>query len=91
MIDLCQRASVPESEWRDRDSEGAQRQVGECLMLLRAGCKFEVDPKVEYGSYSLEIWSKGFQYFEIHEMRSDFFYVPTAERLAGAAGKDWYR
>lgn len=37
LIALCERAVVPVEQWSDRDSADAQKQVGEALVLLRAG------------------------------------------------------
>lgn len=78
LIAICEAAIVPESEWNDRDSYGAQFQVGECWALLRAGCEFEIlyrpaDVRSADGCFTDEdtIWintyGKGFQYFESHE------------------------
>jgi len=44
LIALCEAALVPESEWRNRDSAGAQRQIGEAWALLRAGCPYRILP-----------------------------------------------
>jgi len=103
LIGLLAQSFVPEEKWRNRDSAGAQRQVGECLALLKAGCDFEVltagnlitDDKTIW----VEIWFKGFQYFEgcyededseRNKKQSDTFYLPTAEHLEKAEGSDWY-
>lgn len=91
LIGICERACVPESEWRNRDSEQAQRQVGECLMLLKAGCAFTIDPDTDDETIWVEITSKGFNWFEISEMRVDTRYLPTEKRLTERAGLDWYR
>ena len=81
---------MPESEWNDRDSAGAQRQLGEGRALLLSGCEYTVEPGNEHDSWWLEITYKGFNYFEVGEMSIDHLYIPTAERLAEANGKDWY-
>jgi len=105
LISICERASVPEDEWRDRDSEGAQRQVGECLMLLRAGCEFKVHTRRDDPASSTRtIWvtarSRGFGWYERDDEApaSDpfryharqLYYLPTEKRLRDAAGGDWY-
>jgi hypothetical protein len=70
LIDICERARVLEIHWSDRDSESAQRQVGECWSLLRADCEFEVlyEPGESCSTDDQTIWvrtySKGFNYFE---------------------------
>lgn len=99
LISICEAASVPEEEWLDRDSYSAQRQVGECLMLLRAGCEFEVDSeRTNAKTIWVTTWAKGFNYFE--EAREDdpprmfkseeTYYLPTRARLSQAGVRDWY-
>lgn len=96
-IVLCQGASVAQSEWRNRDTAGAQRQVGEALMLLRAGCDFRVLQKGDNQHLEsdgkmwwLEISYKGFEYFEGGLLTTDYFYIPTAEWMDKHPDKDWY-
>lgn len=97
LIALCSLASVPEKKWRNRDSQGAQRQLGECMMLLKAGCAFRVcrapgdEPcKSDERTIWVEVTSKGFDYFEVSERSVDTFYIPTPKRLEERAGDDWY-
>lgn len=91
LISLCERGSVAESNWHDRDSAGAQTQLGKALFLLRAGCEFTFDnPPVSHECWWLTFSVKGFNYFEIGEMDWDHAYIPTAEKLDKAAGNDWY-
>lgn len=95
LIAIAEAAIVPESQWHDRDSQGAQKQVGECWALLRAGCEFRlstIEPCVtDERTIWLEIDSVGFSYFEEGERSEDTFYLPTRASLAAANGKDWYR
>jgi hypothetical protein len=96
LIAICERAFVPEDKWHDRDSEKAQRQLGECYALLRAGCEVSIDEeqmaKGDFGGKTLwvSVRSKGFNFFEIGEMREETYYLPTEARLDEAAGGDWY-
>lgn len=93
LIGLCEAGVVPEAAWSNRDSAGAQRQLGECLALLRAGCTWEVNKKLySYGSRThwIDVAYKGFTWFEVGFMSTDTFYIPTSERLAEVSGKDWY-
>ena len=105
LIDLCQQATVPQEVWQDRDSAAAQRQVGECLMLLKAGCRFEVltaqnakpsarasDLITDHRTIWVEVHFDGFQSKENgeHEWDHDTFYLPTLGRLKMAGGSDWY-
>lgn len=94
LIDLCRRGSVPQTEWRNRDSAKAQMQLGEALMLLRAGCDFEVlsegDLKSDKDTWWVRIKYEGFAYFEDGDYSTDLAYIPTEARLTKTAGGDWY-
>lgn len=94
LISICEDAIRPEAVWHNRDSEAAHRQLGECWALLKAGCEFEVDLTFHRAGNDQTIWvcttSKGFQWFEIHEMRDGHFYLPTRKRLAERGDEDWY-
>lgn len=98
LIDLCERGVVSHDRWSNRDSAQAQRQLGECLALLRAGCEFQViqvgNLKSDAKTWWVCIEFRGFQSFEygLDEVGFDdeTFYVPTAERLERADGGDWY-
>ena len=99
LLALCERGFVPEDQWHDRDSASAQRQLGEAYALLRAGCQFERAEMRRGGddgeTHWVRIHSRGFAYFEgdydgLGPLDDDLFYIPTAERLDRAAGRDWY-
>lgn len=92
LIDLCERGVVPEERWRNRDSSGAQIQLGTALALLRAGCKFglSTDLKSDADTWWVEITYKGFAHFDWGGgTETDLFYIPTAKRLERRDG-DWY-
>lgn len=94
LIGLCEQAAVREGKWRTGDTERAQRQVGECLILLRAGCKFTVGASGDTMNGKI-VWvnirSKGFRHFEWGGgYESHLFYLPTQRRLDTMAGEDWY-
>ena len=95
LIALCEQASVPESKWWNRDSSDAQKQVGECWSLLRAGCEFAVLRQGSLASdkrvWWIEITYRGFGFFDWGApLERDTFYLPTADRLASRDGGDWY-
>ncbi len=97
LIQLCEDGIVPEEHWHDRDSEGAQRQLGEAWALLKAGCEFEVlSDRSDEDTWWVTIRSKGFQYFELGEdagKLEDTRYIPTRARLDKATEvvrRDWY-
>ncbi len=43
LLEICEKAFVPQEEWHDRDSAEAQLGVGKCLALLKAGCDFDIE------------------------------------------------
>lgn len=94
LIALCEQALVPEGNWRDRDSESAQRQIGECWALLRAGCPWRFETGKGTTTNAKTIWivveSKGFMYFEDGAPTRSLFYIPTPAQLREASGRDWY-
>lgn len=95
LIDICKTAIVPHAKWHDRDSSSAQRKVGECFVLLSAGCPFSIrtegDPKSDAHTIWLDICFTGFEKFEDGEgMQEELFYLPTRKRLEEAKGGDWY-
>lgn len=91
LIGLCEKAIRPEKVWSDRDSEMAQRQIGEAWVLLKAGCRFSID---ESDTSESTIWihvvSEGFDYFESEEYSNRFYYIPSEARLEQVGEKDWY-
>lgn len=97
LIAICEQAIRPQTCWRDRDSQGAQRQVGEAWALLRAGCEFEIDHTM--GTFNgstvwVAITSHGFNWFEEGAdeefLSRDTFYLPSRARLAASEDRDWY-
>ena len=100
LIELCSRAIVAYKRWHDRDSAGAQINIGKAWALLRAGCPFAVIQDAD-GSASacisdertiwLEITYPGFIAFDCNGgLESDTFYIPTGNRLQESDGCDWY-
>lgn len=94
LIAICEQAIVDQTHWTDRDSAHSMIGVGTAWALLSAGCEFRVltkgNLKTDQNTIWIEITYQGFQYFEMHELSFDHFYLPTPKRLAERAGKDWY-
>jgi hypothetical protein len=105
LIALCERARVPQAKWRNRDSAGAQRQIGEAWALLSASCDFEVlhekgGLNSDANTWWIVISYEGFNFHESFSdldgddradyLETDNAYIPTAARLDKAAGGDWY-
>jgi hypothetical protein len=97
LIARCEAAVVPVERWSNRDSAGAQRQIGEALVLLRAGAEWReaIDPKSDERTLWIEITYPGFEAFECGRddrtyWADDLFYIPTAARVAASEGSDWY-
>lgn len=96
LIELCTDGVVPQGQWSNRDTAGAQRQLGEARALLAAGCEFHVIHRGSLTSDEKTIWVEitwnGFSYFEYggNATDDDTFYIPTRARLDAVAGGDWY-
>lgn len=100
LIDLCERAVIPEVKWSNRDSASSQMQIGKALQLLKCGCQYEV--LFEEGKNALctndetvwiEVKYDGFKTFEYGDgagKERETFYIPTDKRLKETDGKDWY-
>lgn len=103
LIDICERAIVPLSEWSNRDTSHSQRSVGECWALLKAGCDFHVrtpenmkgtpdDPCVtDDRTIWLAITFPSFATFDQGAGPAcEIYYLPTPKRLQENSGTDWY-
>ncbi|WP_235738962.1 hypothetical protein [Nocardioides alcanivorans] len=89
LIDLCERGVVPHDRWSNRDTSAAQRQLGECLALLRAGCDFTITD-TSHKCWWVTIRFDGFGRFDWGGAQDDErFYVPMAESIREDGG-DWY-
>jgi hypothetical protein len=93
LLALCERGFVPQEHWYNRDTSAAQRQLGECYALLKAGCEFTVH--TERDTHWVTVTYRGFDFFEgtydgMGSLDDERFYVPTAERLDRSPGRDWY-
>ena len=99
LIDICERAVVPVKQWGNRDSASAHLQLGQCTVLLKAGCDFKAYRgngrihKDNMDTIEVHVFFPGFEAFEygregIEEHES--FYLPSPERLEKRAGMDWY-
>jgi len=93
LIDLCHRGVVPVSNWRDRDTPGAQSQLAVAGAYLASGCEWNLaaSPKSDKRTIWIEITHPTFGTFDWGEANDDeLFYIPTEERLTEANGKDWH-
>ncbi len=101
LIEICEKAFVPEEKWHDRDSSEAQKQLGECYIFLKDGCEFELrEEDSSENTIILDIYTKGFCWFESFTLSNErtredkekhnYFYLPTLKRLKEVNGKDWY-
>jgi hypothetical protein len=84
LIAICEKAIVPHSKWADRDTFTAIKGVGECLVLLRAGCKFEILYEAEANGFCtndkiiwVTFWVKNFMWFEVSDGDADPEGIPT--------------
>jgi hypothetical protein len=95
LLAICERAFVPQDKWLDRDSSDAQRQLGECYALLKAGCDFAISRGGSLVTDDRTIWVsvvwEGFAHFDWggpHDRET--YYLPTDARLDAVNGGDWY-
>lgn len=96
LLKICKKAVVPNHKWRDRDSSESQLGVGQCWVLLKAGCEFEIKPDTDDRTIWIQFYVRDFMWFECsdsdnrgnpHECQ---FYLPTKKRLKKMKGRDWY-
>ena len=95
LISICQDGIVPEERWCNRDSAAAQRQLGEALALLTAGCGYRVLRGDSLNTNERTIWIEiefaGFGHFDWGgHYDSETYYLPTRERLNANHESDWY-
>jgi hypothetical protein len=100
LIALCERAIVAEENWGNEDTANAQKKIGACWALLKAGCDFRVISSNDGQSVAtdertiwLDVFYSGFTTFEDGpdaEKEKEGFYIPTSESLKEANGEDWY-
>ncbi len=94
LIAICERGIVPQEQWLNRDSAGAQRQLGEAWSLLKAGCLFRVLTSGSLITNEDTIWVEftinGFNFFESGQAETETAYLPTPARLARSQDEDWY-
>jgi len=93
LISICQRGIVPVSQWLNRDTPDAQRQLAYAGALLQAGCgwRFARDMRGDVRTVWIRITHPTFSTFEESDPGEDeLFYLPSEKRLAESAGSDWY-
>lgn len=74
LIDICERAFVPQEKWSNRDTARSQIGIGSCYALLKAGCYYEIltEENTSKGSVCvtdaqtiwIQFWVHDFQWFE---------------------------
>lgn len=96
LIEICEKAIVHHSKWRNRDTFSSQCGLGKAWALLKAGCDFKVmndkknPPVTDDCTIWIEIYATGFDYFEGGGIEEETFYLPTLSRLKKENGNDWY-
>lgn len=94
IVKLCERAFLPQEKWRDRDTSGCQRQLGELYAMARAGseCSIELGHRGRLLDVTVKI--RGFMYHECGAedgiLEIETFYCPSLEWLEVCDGGDWY-
>jgi hypothetical protein len=99
LIDICEKAIVPEEKWGNRDSALAHQKIGMAWAYLKAGVPFKVtrqgdSPYCVTDSHTiwLEFSVKDFGCWDYREGERgiETAYLPTKKRLAERKGEDWY-
>ena len=101
LIEICEAAIVPQSDWWNRDSPSAQEGVAIIWGKLKAGCDFRVtprNPQDKGGCFTddetiwITVYWKNFAYFEGDAHGRDEYhgYLPTPKKLEQNDGNDWY-
>jgi hypothetical protein len=102
LIEICEKSIVPWEKWSSCLTPPAQKKVGLCWNLLKAGCEFEilVKPK-EVGDLAVtnerNIWLR-IRWPSVVDVgmkkgdcsNEELFYLPTEKRLIENEGGDWY-
>lgn len=101
LVAICEAAIVPKERWSDRDTPHSIERVGVCWAFLKAGCDFRIRTKPQSPSDGcvtdtdtiwLDVTHPDFISIECGEGdgETETFYLPTRQRLAERAGRDWY-
>ena len=93
LIDLCEKSIVQEDEWDNRDTPESQMNVGKLWALLKCGCDFKAEFEGDGKTINVEVVHEGFMSMEgpsTYSKDTDYFYLPTPERLIEMDGTDWY-
>lgn len=104
LIEICERAFVPQQKWANRDSASSHIGLGSCHALLKSGCEFEIQYTKDGSGCNTDermIWIQffvhDFMWFEGDRNDSkgnkstDYhFYIPTEQRLNETQNGDWY-
>ena len=73
LIEICEKAIVKESDWKNRDSASSQQGIGLSLIFLKAGCEFEIQTKenntdgqciTDENTIWIQFYVKDFSWFE---------------------------
>lgn len=82
LLEICEKAIVPQERWGDRDSAAAQKNVGQLWALLLAGYEYRISWDDDLCATNKEtVWVV---------IEEDWYYLPTQERLDDRNGRDWY-
>lgn len=79
LIDICEKAIVNQSKWKNRDSASSQIGVGKCWVLLKSGCKFQVSTKentkgsciTDENTIWIQFWVKDFKWHDVLDADTD--------------------
>lgn len=97
LLEICELACCPQSDWGNRDTAQMIRQLAEVYVLLKCGCGFvcyERDWQAgQDKTFSCEVTFNGFGYFDYGGAPETVdCYMPHLEfvKARRAKGDDWY-
>lgn len=99
LINLCERAVVPCSEWRDRDSLSSQKNLEEVYSYLKAGCDYKLTTEsdrtvwieflnVTYDQYTNSCYSLGIDSMDDYRTYCENEGIEDSEMFEGGSYVD---
>jgi len=90
LLEICARACIAQSEWRNRDSASAQQGVGKAWAMLSAGCAYRICRELDDAPCITDGRTIWLELFHPAEDEYTTAYLPTIARLERHGRQDWY-
>jgi len=105
LIDICERAIIPQKLWEQAQTEKVQKDIGRCWQLLKCRCDYQIIGILTEGLIGIHFFVHSQEWFEHGDNPEDTseytgfsfdsdkndlgFHLPTPDRLEKFIGKDW--